>query len=491
MGGSGTIIPARMSLSVRPGPSKIECAFSYNGQELSRRPASLPNQELLEAYRSDINSAAAGFSVTGSSVRLMKRELRKIIPRPVAAFVRDAVVQGPEASTLALEIMLNDPEILDPYPWELLSDRGLLVDRKIAVTVWRSVPAPKFSRLPSSSVFLVGSASFDTTSTDAAGEIAVLAQILKNCTGIHPFGRPRITFAGFLDLLKALGPSVIHIITHGNINGFQFQEEPEASRSHADIPPQELGAYLAESSTANLVLLNACHSASSWDDRASMARPSMARRIATTSSTTTIGMSTEIPNIVGFEFSKIFFQALVSGDSLIEAFGAAVHAIRQQKKFSTLWSTPVMNAPPDSNVILFPADPMGRMRLRFQELGRQLRQLDLETGALTGYAIPQAPDGPPSMGALKIRLAYIRDLLDELEVSTLKGPEHLRARLLLTQVKNHAGQALAQLQTMLGNLQDSHRSREQRGQRARSIRLALDEQIRAFTQLEREFSDTR
>jgi hypothetical protein len=95
------------------------------------------------------------------------------------------------------------------------------------------------------------------------------------------------------------------------------------------------------------------------------------------------------------------------------------------------------------------------------------------------------------MGAVKIRLAYIRDLLDELEVSALKGPERLRARLFLTQVQNHAGQALAQLQIMLGNLQDSHRSREQRGEQARSIRLALGEQIRAFTQLEREFSDTR
>ena len=38
MGGSGTVIPARMSLSVRPEQSQIECAFSYNGKELSRRP---------------------------------------------------------------------------------------------------------------------------------------------------------------------------------------------------------------------------------------------------------------------------------------------------------------------------------------------------------------------------------------------------------------------------------------------------------------------
>ena len=186
MEGCGTVIPARISLSVQPELSQLECAFSFNGEGFPRRSAPLPSQQLLEAYRSDIKLAAAGFPVTSSSTQSMRRELQKIIPRAVIAAVRNVVAAVPEATTLALEIRLNDPEILDPYPWELLSDRGILADRKKAVTVWRSVPAPKFSRRPSSSVLLVGSASFDTTSTDAAGEIAVLAELLRNSTGIHP-----------------------------------------------------------------------------------------------------------------------------------------------------------------------------------------------------------------------------------------------------------------------------------------------------------------
>lgn len=486
MGGHGTIIPAQMSLSVRPESPQLECAFFYNGTQLSRKSAPLPNRQLLEAYRNDIKLAAIGDPAAGSTVRLMRRELKNVIPRPVAAFVRKTVMSGPEGCTLALEIILNDPETLDPYPWELLSEQGLLVDRMIPVVVWRSVPVPKFSRLPSSSVLLVGSASFDTTSTDAAGEIAVLAKLLQDCTGIHPYGKPRITFEQFLNLLKALEPSVIHIIAHGNLKGFQFQEDPEVSRTHANIPAQEIADRLAKSRTANLVLLNACHSASSSDDHASMAR-----RIATTSSATTIGMSAEIPNVVGFDFSKDFFHALISGDSLIEAFGVAAHAIRRDKKFATLWSTPVMYAPPDSNVILFPSDPMGRTRLRFQELGRQLRQLDIETAALTSYDTAQAPDGTPSIGAVKVRLAYIRDLLSELETSELAGPEHLREQLLLAQAQNRSGRALGQLRTMLENLRDPHRSRGQRASVVRSIRLALAEQIQACAQLELEFSDTR
>src|SRR6185437_17170777 len=93
MGGSGTIIPVRMSLSFRPESPQIECAFSYNGKELSRIRTPLPNPQLLEAYRNDIKLAAAGFPVTGSSLRLMRRELRKIIPKTMAAIVSDAVVQ--------------------------------------------------------------------------------------------------------------------------------------------------------------------------------------------------------------------------------------------------------------------------------------------------------------------------------------------------------------------------------------------------------------
>lgn len=486
MGGHGTIIPAQMSLSVRPGSLQIECAFFYNNKQLFRKSAPLPDHELLKAYRNDIKLAGIGDTHTGSHVRQMRRELKNIMPRQEAAFFRKAVVPGPGASTLALEIELNDPEILDPYPWELLSEKGLLVDPQIPVVVWRSVSAPKFNRLPSSAVLLVGSASLDTTSTGGDGEIKALAKLLQDGTGIHPDKNPSITFEQFRNRLKALEPSVIHIVVHGDIDGFQFQEDPDVSRTHADILAQEIADRVAKSPTANLVLLNACHSASSSGEQASMAR-----RIATMARVTAIGMSAEIPNSVGFDFSKDYFHALISGDSLIEAFGTAAHAIRRDKQFATLWSTPVMYAPPDSNVILFPADPMGQTRLRFQELGRQLRQLDHEIAALTGYDMPQAPDGTSGVGALKVRVAYIRDLLGELDASALPGPGRLRPQFLLTQAQRHSDRALGQLQAMLENLRDPHRSREQRTTLVRSIRLTLNEQIQTFSRLGNEFADTR
>jgi hypothetical protein len=486
MGGLDTIITVRMSLNAKPESSQLECALTYQGDEFSRTSTPLLNQELLKGYRQEIALAILGLPEASNGVSSVQRELGKIIPPEAAAFLRKATAQRPEASTLSLEVMLNNPAVLDLYPWELLSQPGLLVDPRIAVVVWRSVPKPRLLKRPSSAVLLVGSASFDTISTNAPGEIAFLAEMLEDSTGIHPWQRPSVTFAQFAELIKALEPSVIHIITHGDIDGFQFQQYPDFSRSHVDIPAQEIGTYLATPGTANLIFLNACHSASQWDGR-----PCMARQIAERSSAATIGMSAEIPNIVGFDFSKNFFRALVSGESLIEAFGSAARSIRQENKFARLWSAPIMYAPPDSNVVLFPTAPTARLRLRCQELGRQLRQLDSEIAALTDYYhISGAAGSTPGVGAIKLRLAYIRDLVNELGTPALEEPARVRVRLLVSQRQAQADPALAQLRVMLEGLQDPTRSRQQRGTASRSIRSALSDQIQAFDQLEFEFSDS-
>lgn len=150
-----------------------------------------------------------------------------------------------------------------------------------------------------------------------------------------------------------------------------------------------------------------------------------------------------------------------------------------------------MCAPPDSNVVLFPAAPTARLRLRCQELGRQLRQLDSEIAALTDYYhISQTAGSTPGVGAIKLRLAYVRDLLNELGTPALEEPERVRVRLLVSQVQAHADPALAQLRVMLEGLQDPTRSRQQRRTASRSIRSALSDQIRAFAQLEFKFSDS-
>src|SRR5258708_4587838 len=103
----GTVIPVRMSLSVQPKSSKVDCAFSCNGEELSRQPASLPDRQLLDAYHREINSVAAGLPVKPSHTYSMKSELQKIIPGPVADFVHGTIEQGRQSRTLALEVMLN------------------------------------------------------------------------------------------------------------------------------------------------------------------------------------------------------------------------------------------------------------------------------------------------------------------------------------------------------------------------------------------------
>ena len=486
MGGRSAIVSARLSLSVRPAQQQLECAFSCEGEEVSRTATPLPDHGLLRKCRDEIALAAHGLPRARSSLPSMQRELRAVVSRPAIAFLRAMLMQRPQVDTLALEIMLNDPDTLDGYPWELLSQRWRVAGRGVAVVVWRSVATVRLDRSPSRAVLLVGSASFDAISTNAPNEITYLGKLLRGYTGIHPYEHPSITFMRFANLLRALEPSVIHIVTHGTMDGFQFQRDLDFPRDHDDITPQEIGAYLASSPTANLVILNACNSARSWNDRLSLAR-----QIATASRAMTIGMAAEIPNEVGADFSKDFFQALASGRSTIEAFGSAAHAIRRAKKFATLWSSPVMYAPPESNVILFPADPMGRMRLRFQELGSQLRQLDREIAALTDNSSRLRPDGGPGIGAMKIRLAYVRDLLDEPVVPGLEGPAHVHGRLSLAQARDHAGPVLTQLRGALDRLRDPRRPREEWVRTADSVRETLARQCRIFAQLEREFTHPR
>ena len=481
-----TIISARMSLSVRSKPSQVECSFTVDGGRESRTVRPMFSDKLLSDHHKEVVLATQGFRASSTVLPTVRRELQRIIPRSARASLQDAVMRRPEATAIALEIKLNDPLILERYPWELLAGYRVILDRKIAVIVWRSVAAPTLLRRPSSSVLLVGSASLDTKSTNAAEELAHLTGLIKKHSGINPYPRPSVTFSGFLSLLVAIQPSVIHIVVHGDIRGFQFQEEPEFSRTHFDILPQELAGYLATSPTAILTVLNACDSANSWDHLTPMAR-----QIATRSSTTTIGMSTEVPNSMGAEFSEGFFQALIAGRTTIEAFGWAVEVIRRAKKFTSLWSIPIMYAPPDADVILFPADPLSRIRLRSQELVRQLNQLESEAAGLIEDAAA-APGPKRGLGVATIRLAYIRDLINDLEQpSTLQEPEYVYPRLLLRQTRNHTKWALEELGSILKSLQSERHPGKPRTPTVRSIQRTLHEQALAFAQIERSFTGSK
>ena len=109
MGGRGAIVSARLSLSVRPAQPQLDCAFSCEGEEVSRTAKPLPNQGLLRKCRDEIALAAHGRPRAPSNLPSMQRELRRVISRPAIAFLRAMLMQRPEVDTLALEIMLNDP----------------------------------------------------------------------------------------------------------------------------------------------------------------------------------------------------------------------------------------------------------------------------------------------------------------------------------------------------------------------------------------------
>jgi hypothetical protein len=388
-------------------------------------------------------------------------------------------------ATLAVEVMINDPQVLERYPWELLADSEMLGNPDAEVVVWRSVRAPRRPRNPSSAVLLVGSASLDAISTNAAEEISHLVQLIEGYHGVSPHAFPGVTFDDFVQRLGALTPAVVHIVTHGDLSSFQFQQEAQYSKSHYDIPSQELAGYLAESSTASLIVLNACDSANPWQSA-----PPIARQIATDSALAVIGMSAEIPNLVGAEFSEHFFLALLAGSSMVEAFGRATRAVRKVEKFSQLWSVPVMYAPPGSNVILFPADPVGRMRLQLQELHVQLGQLEADVaGFIENFEIGRR-GAAPGPGTTAIRLAYIRDLIDAIEPSTLPRAAYFGPIVRLGSARAGASRKLAELSSSLGSLRDQSQARSERVRVLRSVIAAAREQARAFAEVERDLASS-
>src|SRR5690242_12418241 len=114
------IIPARMSLSVRTQPSQLECAFTIAGREL-RAAAPLLSDKLLSDHRRQIILATQQVRPSSPVLPTMRHQLQRIIPGPARALLRDVVMQYPEATSIALEIKLNDPLILERYPWELLA----------------------------------------------------------------------------------------------------------------------------------------------------------------------------------------------------------------------------------------------------------------------------------------------------------------------------------------------------------------------------------
>jgi hypothetical protein len=464
------LIPARLSVSVRADTGPLVCAFSV-GDQAFREEIPLLAPRLLDRHRLEVDYATQGLRPRETVLPELRRALVRAVPQPAREGLRRIVAEAGEHASLAVEVMINDPLVLECYPWELLAHPGMLVSRDRPVVIWRSVRTARRPRDPSSAVLLVGSASFDAISTNSAEEISHLVQLFEGYRGAsaHPF--PGITFDDFVQRLAALTPAVVHIVTHGNLRSFQFQQDAQYSKSHYDIPSQELSGYLAESSTASLIVLNACDSANPWQPTLPIAR-----QIATDGSLAVIGMSAEIPNLVGAEFSEHFFQALLAGSSMLEAFGRATRAVQQIKKFSHLWSVPVMYAPPESNVILF------------QELHSQLRQLEADVATFIENIEIGRKGTVPGLGTAAIRLAYIRDLIDAIEPSALPPTAYFGPIVQLASVRASARRKLAELSSSLGSLRDQSHSRAERLRVPRSVIAATREQARAFADVERDLA---
>jgi outer membrane murein-binding lipoprotein Lpp len=150
-----------------------------------------------------------------------------------------------------------------------------------------------------------------------------------------------------------------------------------------------------------------------------------------------------------------------------------------------------MYAPPESNVILFPANPVGRMRLQLQELQGQLRQLEADVAAFTEHFETGRRGPVPGLGTASIRLAYIRDLIDAIEPSALPSAAYFGAIVALGSARASARRKLTELSSSMGSLRDQSQARAERVRVLRSVIAATREQARAFAEVERDLAPSQ
>jgi hypothetical protein len=373
--------------------------------------AELPS-DLLKEYRHGLSLATTGVSTAGEALRPLADTMVGVaIPDNARQHLRELAKEALQGRLVTLEVMIDD-STLEAYPWELLSHPGGLLPKEVDIAIWRSVdPEIRPTKDFSDSILLVGSAPIDSISPHTHRELELIIEGIGTRSGIIPYPYPAISFGKFRSLLSRLRPAVLHLVVHGDVKSFRFQDDSNSDWSlfqesqHADIHYQEFVDYVKRSTATAVVVLNACDSASALDGEMPVAR-----QLAIAGELAAIGMAGKLPVRVGMAFSQAFHHNLAHGTSIIEAFSAGVRNIlRLPSPDADFWSIPMLYSA-QSNVVVFPADLEARVRRAL----RHVRAVQSDIDELGWEPAWSAGDWAEHTVALGVRLDYVRSALPSL-----------------------------------------------------------------------------
>lgn len=226
---------------------------------------------------------------------------------------------------LALSWDASDYE-LHRLSWEAMHDGtdflGVRLD--LAVAVVRLVRGAKKGRLaphpaPAKVLFAVGADLNDPDIRPGAEVIGLLRGIERGGSPIDSLIIDKVTLSRLADACQRFDPHIVHIVSHGRINGESGRGEIELLRDELDESGWATGAKLLKALAAgkelpSMVVLTGCESAAAGEHMDCLAAELVKAGIPAV-----IGMAGRVADPVCRLFSRKFGIALSNGERLVEA----------------------------------------------------------------------------------------------------------------------------------------------------------------------------
>lgn len=359
-------------------------------------PADLPlldSQEIQQAQ----SWLERGFIDREYAKDFGSRLFQTLFPAPIREMFREAF--GRVAPHNGLRIVLTQPlpVALASLPWELAYDEqgghGFLARSTSAPLVRHYADMPLPNQLPQEGplrVLIVTASPKNESPLSAEQEAEEITRPLEKGLSVREIsrtvGKHLQHMHSFPDLVRRLrqrrrvqvsilhhatraklqsrlieannadqGPHVIHFIGHGEADAVSATVLLEDDNGDVDAIPAGEFAEIVGEPTVNLVVLNACETASTVNLFQSVAQETLRRRVPAV-----IGMQVPILDRAAVDFAREFYGAWAAGEPIESALAYSRRLIRQESPGAAAdWGVPVLYMVPLKGLTLeIPVPPL-------------------------------------------------------------------------------------------------------------------------------------
>lgn len=172
-------------------------------------------------------------------------------------------------------------------------------------------------------------------------------------------GETIVTYREVLDIARRGGVQLLHVATHGNFNIDQVNESPIRLQDR-DLLPRDLNKMVAGGLLRDhpIVFFNTCHGGRLGFD---LTKPGgwAQRMVDEFGVTAFIGSHWAINDQLAAKFSQVFYNHLLAGKTLGDAFHMARQTIRQEQPANPTWLAYTLYGDPNSYVSWPQPTPQG------------------------------------------------------------------------------------------------------------------------------------